>query len=95
MAIFRGVSVSTGTGVASLTFPVEVPSSMGTGSVGKVVASTGTPGVAVKKAGVANTHQPHQKSPPWVHPWRQKAPGYGVVYRKRLGLILENERKRI
>ena len=47
---------------------------MGTGSVGKVVASTGTPGVAVKEAGVANTHQPHQKSPPWVHHGGRKLP---------------------
>ena len=47
---------------------------MGTGSVGRVVASAGTPGAAAEEVGVANTTSTPSKKPPMGAPWRQKAP---------------------
>ena len=56
---------------------------MGIGLVGRVVALAGTPDAVVEEAGFANIHQPHQRSLPWVHPWRQKAPRlWGGIQKK-------------
>ena len=54
--------VSAGRAVTSLTSPIWVPSSMGTGSVREVEVSKGTPCVTVKMVGIANSAPPKRPS---------------------------------
>ena len=62
---------------------------MGTGLVGEVEVSIGTPCVAAE---VLQT-QPHQKSPPWCAHGNKKLLGSRTIYRKRLGLILKEKKR--
>ena len=66
---------------------------MGTDSVGKVEVLTGTPCVATEVAGVANSTPPKKAFHRCAHGDR-KLLGSRTIYRKRLGLILEDKKKR-
>ena len=65
---------------------------MGTGSVGEVEVSTGTPCILAEVAGVANSTPPKKAFHRCAHGDR-KLLGSRTIYRKRLGLILEDKKK--